>query len=210
MAKAKSPWDDSSLRALARRRVTLPLEIAELSHAAVKHKLKRFLIITMAAEFVGLGILFAALGVFPGFIDRDAFTSVDPGAETALLAVLLGVPLFTAGLVLLLIHRRVRRRPDEQDHPWRFQVTTEGLTLSTAQGQRFAGPWATWYYDGYSYMQIKMNRFPIGLSIAREGRSFAIEFSRFRRRDSAVLCAAVLQGLVTAGHTDRPAGASGG
>jgi hypothetical protein len=202
MAKDKGPWKDAALRSLARRPVALPLDVSELTHAALRRRLWRVLGILTGGEFIALALLFAILGVLPGFIDRGSFGSLEPGAETALLGVLFGVPLVSALVIYVLVHRRVRRRPDEDDHPWRFQATESGLTVGGAGGwQRRAG-WSAWRYAGYDYILVKMNRIPTGLRIALDGREIEIELSRFRRREAFALAAAVLREMGRAGQSD--------
>ena len=44
---------------------------------------------------------------------------------------------------------------------------------------------------------------PISLQVACEGTAIVIELSRFRRREATQLMRGVLQGLASAGHTDR-------
>lgn len=202
MAKDKGPWTDSALRSLVRRRVTLPLDVSELSHAALWRRLWRMLGLLFGGEFVVLALLFAFMGVLPGFMDRESFSSIEPGTETALLGVLFGAPLLSALLILFVAQRRIRRRPDEADHPWRFQATAAGLTVGGAGGwQRHAG-WSEWRYAGYNFILVKTNRIPVALRIALEGHEIAIELSRFRRRDAFALAAAVLQQLGRAGQSD--------
>lgn len=210
MAKPKGPWSDYVLRGLAKRRVTLPLDISELTYAAQRRRLWRFLLVMLAIEFLVFVALFAALGVLPGFIDRAAFSSLDAEAENVLLAVLFGAPLLTGVLVLFILLPRLRRRADEAEHPWRFQVLPQALTVTSAGGRRWSGGWADWRYLGYRFTQIKLNRIPIALHLGLGEQELRIEFARFRRREIGQLAAALLQGLAAAGQSDRPGAASSG
>jgi len=203
MAREEGPWQDSILHRLAKPAVALPLQVSELRHDELKRKVKRFVLAATAITFLVFALLFAVLGIFPGFIDRDALTSFDDNAELTLLALLFGLPIGTGLLVLLLIHGRFRRRKDEDDHPWRFAVTRDGLEVVSAGGNRLVGAWAEWQFAGYRYLSLKGNRMPTGLEVAQGGDRVEIEFSRFRRRDAGQLAAAVLQGLASAGRTDR-------
>lgn len=202
MAQDKGPWTNSALRGLARRRVTLPLDVSELTQAELRRQLWRVLGLLAGGEFVALALLFAILGVLPGFVDRTEFSSIEPGAETALLGVLFGVPLFSALLVFFVVQRRIRRRPDEDDHPWRFQATEAGLRVGGASGWQRQATWSEWRYAGYNYALVKTNRVITGLRIALEGREIEIELSRFRRRAGFDLAAAALQGMGRAGQGD--------
>lgn len=197
------PWQDWNLHRLAKPAVSLPLALSELHHSALKRKVKLFFLVSMASIFVIFAVLFAVLGIFPGFIDREAHPSFDANAELTLLAVLVGLPIFTGLLILLLIHGRFRRRQDEDDHPWRFVATRDGLEVTSAGGRKLAGPWSEWRYAGYRYMRVKTSRVPTSLVVILGNDPVEIEFSRFRRRDAGQLAAAVLQGLAAAGRTDR-------
>lgn len=203
MAKDKGPWKDDVVRRLAKKPVAFPLEVAELEHAALIRRTRNFLLIFIGVEFAALAVLFAAMGMLPGFMDYERFTEVDPDAELWLAAILFGAPLFSALLIRWGIGRRIRRRPDEADHPWRFRLTAEGMEVTSAQNRTLAGPWAKWTYRGYGYITIKNSRIPISLHVANGESEIAVEFSRFRRRDATRLIRGVLQGLASAGNTDR-------
>lgn len=208
--KAKGPWSDYVLRGLAKRRVEVPLRVTELTHAAVIRRFWRMLAGLMAGSFGALALLFAALGLLPGFIDRARYAAVESGVETTLLAVLFGTPLLIGILVFAVARPRVRPRPDEADHPWHFQATAEGLSVTSAGGRRWQGAWGDWRYAGYRYIQIKMNRVPVALAIARDGQEITVEFARFRRREALALAAAILRGLASAGQGDGPGGLAAG
>jgi len=199
----EGPWQDDDLRRLARKKIAFPLDVSALSHAELIRRLRRFLLIFAGAEFAALAILFATMGVLPGFIDRSTQSAIDGDAELTFLALLFGLPLASALLVWLVVHRRYRRRPDEADHPWRFRLSADGMEVTTAQDRRLAGPWSAWTYRGYRYVTIKHSRVPIALHVACEGTEIAIEFFRFRRREATQIIRGVLQGLESAGNTDR-------
>ncbi|HKY94037.1 MAG TPA: hypothetical protein VJL84_01975 [Kiloniellales bacterium] len=203
MAKDSGPWKDGALRRLAKKPVALPVEVAELDHATLIRRTNRLILILVSAEFVAFAILFAVVGVLPGFVDQSRFTEIDPQAELWLAAILFGVPLLTGLLIRWLIHARIRRRPDEADHPWRFRVTADGMEVASAQDRHLAGPWANWTWRGYSYLLVKGSRIPTALHLACEDTGIVIEFSRFRRREATQIIRAVLQGLASVGHTDR-------
>ena len=199
MAKDEGPWRDSALRALAKRPVPLPFTASEVTHDQLRRKFRRVLLALGLFAFVLFVIIFAAAGIFPAFITSPDFA----GDAWDLAAVLFGVPLGTVLLVWLLVRGRVRRRADEADHPWRFTATPEGLTVDTAGGRRFAGPWSAWRYAGYRYLTLKGSRIPTGLEIALGGTTLAVEFSRFGRRAAGQLAAALLRGLASAGQRDH-------
>lgn len=201
--KDRGPWQDPILRRLAKKQVTLPVEVTELTHAELRRKTNRLILVMIGLEFAVFAILFAVMGIFPGFVDETRFTALDANAEFWLAVVLLSLPLGTGLLVRWLIGPRIRRRPDEADHPWRFRLTAEGMEVATPNDRRLAGSWPSWTYRGYRYLSVKGNRIPIGLVVACDGTEIAIEFSRFRRRESATLIRGVLQGLASAGNTDR-------
>lgn len=202
MAKDEGPWKDNVVRRLAKKQVAFPIEVAELDHATLMRRTRNFLLIFMGVEFAALAIVFAVMGMLPGFMDYARFTEVDPDAELWLAAVLFGAPLLSALLVRLMIGRRIRRRPDEADHPWRFQLTAEGMEVTSAQNRTLAGAWAKWTYRGYGYITIKSSRIPISLHVACDGTDIEIELSRFRRREAIQITRGVLQGLASAGNTD--------
>jgi hypothetical protein len=202
-SKDRGPWKDDVVRRLAKKQVALPIEVVELDHATLLRRTRDFLLIFMGVEFAALAILFAVIGVLPGFMDYAQFTEVDPHAELWLAAFLFGAPLFSGLLVRWLIGRRIRRRPDEADHPWRFRLTAEAMEVTSAQNRTLAGPWAKWTYRGYGYITIKTSRIPISLHVACEDTEISVEFSRFRRREATRIMRGVLQGLASAGNTDR-------
>lgn len=199
MAKDTGPWRDPALRALARRPVALPFQASELTHGQLRRKLRVLLLALFVIAFALFGALFAAVGIFPGFVTSPGFV----GDQWDLVAVLFGVPLGAVLLVWLLVRGRVRRRPDEADRPWSFTATTEGLSVATAAGRRYAGPWSAWRYAGYRYLSIKGSRVPTGLELELGGTLLAVEFSRFGRRDAGRLAAALLRGLASAGQRDH-------
>lgn len=198
----RGPWQDDVLRRLAKKKVPLPADVTELTHEALLRKTRRFILILVAVEMVALGTIFAFAGIFPGFVD-EARIGFDAEAELWVTAILIGLPVGSGLLVRWLIGGRIRRRPDEGDHPWRFLVTGEGMDVTTAGGRRLAGPWPSWTYRGYRYITVKHSRIPIGLTVACDDTEIAIEFSRFTRRDATALMRAVMQGLESIGHTDR-------
>jgi hypothetical protein len=202
MAKQTSAWEDRSLRSLARRQVALPVEAVELTQDALRRRANRLVLIMAAAEFVALATIFAVAGIFPGFIDHDRIT-VEGDAELWLVGVLIGLPAGSALLVRWLVQSRIRARPDEADHPWRFLATREGLSVTNAGNGRLEGPWSDWTYAGYRYISVKHNRIPTGIKIACQGTVIFLELSRFRRRVALDLIRAVMQGLESVGHTDR-------
>jgi hypothetical protein len=197
----RGAWKDDVLRRLARKRVPLPVDVTELTHAALRRRTRRIILITVGIEFAALAILLAAFGIFPGFVDESRI-GFDAEAELWLAAALIGLPVGCGLLVRWLIGPRIRRRPDEADHPWRFLVTAEGMDVTTAGGRRLAGPWSRWTYRGYRYLVMKHNRIPTGLTVACDDTEIFLELSRFSRRDALALVRGVLQGLESAGHTD--------
>jgi len=203
MAQPEGPWKDDVVRRLAKKQVAFPLEVAELEHGALVRRLRCFILISMGVAFAALAILFAAMGMLPGFFDYSRFTAVEPDAELTLAGILFGAPVLTGLLIWWIVYRRFRRRPDEADHPWRFRLDAGGMEVASAQNQVLAGPWATWSYRGYGYVTIKSSRVPISLHVACGESEITIEFSRFRRREATQLIRGVLQGLAGAGNTDR-------
>jgi hypothetical protein len=203
VAKDKGPWKDDVLRRLAKKRVPLPVVVTELTHAQLRLRMRNFLLIFVGGEFAALAIMFALMGMLPGFIDREKFTSFDSSTEWTFAAFLFGLPLLSALLIWWIAGGRIRRRPDEPDHPWRFDVTTERMEVTSAQNRTLAGPWAQWLYRGYGYVTVKHSRIPISLHVACDEAEITIEFSRFRRREATQLFRAVLQCLAAVGHTDR-------
>ena len=201
--KDRGPWKDDVVRRLAKKQVALPIEVAELDHATLMRRTNRLLLILIGVEFAALAILFAIMGLLPGFIDRERFTEIPSDIEWTMAAILFGVPLFSGLLIRWLIHGRIRRRKDEADHPWRFRLTAEGMEVTSTQHRTLAGPWAKWTYRGYGYLSIKGSRIPISLHVACEDTEITIEFSRFRRREATQIMRAALQGLASAGNTDR-------
>jgi len=197
--KDRGPWQDSTLRALAKRQVALPLTASELTHAQLRRKLRIVLLALGGFTFVLFAIIFAAAGILPGFVTSPGFV----GDQWDLAAVLFGVPLGAVLLVWLLVHGRVKRRPDESDHPWSFTASHEGLVVSTAGGRRYEGPWSAWRYAGYRYMTLKGSRIPTGLDLEQGTTRFEVIFSRFGRRAAGLLAAALLQGLARAGQRDH-------
>lgn len=203
MAKDKGPWKDDVLRRLAKRQVAFPLEVAELEHGALVRRMRRFLLIIVGVEFVALAVLFAVMGVLPGFVDHSRVTGVDSDTELTLAGVLFGAPLLTWLLAWWFIQPRIRRRPDEADHPWRFRLDAGGMAVASAQDRRLAGPWAEWTYRGYGYITVKSSRIPTALHVGCGEDQVTIEFTRFRRRDATQIIRGLLQGLASAGNTDR-------
>jgi hypothetical protein len=205
MAATADSWEDRNVQRLAKPAVAWPVEVVEFEHRALRRRTNRLILIVMALAFVALGTIFALAGIFPGLVDEERVTVTDERAQAWLAAILFGLPFATGLLVRWLIQPRIRRRPDEADHPWRFQATRESLRVDTAGGRFLEGPWSRWRYAGYRYALVKNNRIPTALVIACEGEEIGIEFSRFPRRAAGQLAAAVLQGLASAGHGDRTA-----
>ena len=197
MAEDTGPWTDDVLRRLARKRVALPVVVAELENDELRRRGNRVVLGIMGLEVLVLGILLAAMGVFPGAGDAG------PEAELWLAVILLAVPLLTGLLLRFILRTRDRRRPDEADHPWRFHVTAEGMEVLSAQGRRLAGPWSSWTYRSHGIEGVRQGCMAVSLQLACEGDEISIEFSRFRRSDAMQLVPGVLQGLARVGHTDR-------
>jgi len=95
----------------------------------------------------------------------------------------------------------VRRRADEDDHPWRFRATGEEFSVQRQRGTALRAPWSRWRYEGYRYSIIKNQTVIVALELSLEGERMAIDLKRTRR--SRDLMRAVLQRLAAHGITDR-------
>jgi hypothetical protein len=196
---AGSRWTDPHLRRAARGTVALPLVTSERSRRDQHRRILAFALATALAVALANAVVLTLAGIMPGLRDPEIR---GPDSSEAAVIVLLVVPVVAAfvlyGILWLAALWGVR---DTDGHPWRYEVTTDALAVTQADGTRVTAPWPRWRYEGYSYRQYKGAALVVSaLHLSLDGRALTIDF--FRTRRPRRLARAVLQQLAAHGRAE--------
>jgi len=184
----KPQWLDYWLEKLLRPVQKLPVFADERTAKEQHRRVLYFALATLVSLVVAFGGSLLAMGVAPQFPTMTLLHMV--GTLPVVVAVLM------YGFLYLVL---VRGRKDD-DHPWRWAATKQGLMLKRSTGKIHEGTWAQWRYEGYRYISYRGSRGVTVLEVSLNGEKFPIDLKRIKGiRPSLRLARAVVQQLAVEG-----------
>ena len=153
MSEPKPDWSkDPLIKPWRKGRVELPFTTTERSEAETQKRVLTFAAVTAAVCSLTVFGIFVWAGLYPEIYTDPRIT--EAGDRTNLHWFILGGGAAGGLALLVFLSPLLFQTPQGGGHPWTFEATEEGLTVSDIHGRVWSGPWAEWTLKAYDVLHL--------------------------------------------------------